>query len=645
MQESLQYCKILGTNINVITMEQTVEYLDTHLEELRGDYICVSNVHTTVMAYRDSKYRAVQNGGAMALPDGKPLSIVCRKRGYKEAGRVPGPDLMPEIFRLSQEKGYRHYFYGSKESTLEALKERLLENYPKLNIVGMFSPPFRELTEKEDAEQIRMINEAKPDFIWVGLGAPKQENWMAAHKGMVTGVMLGVGAGFDFHAGTIKRAPKWMQELCLEWLFRLMQDPRRLFPRYLKTNVSFVVHTAIEGKKLKKAQKKQQKQQSRQQRPMRIAMIGHKRIPSREGGVEVVVQELATRMTRKGYQIEAYNRSGYHVSGKEYDRGHGHGKYYQNIRIITIPTFKNGKLNAIVYAFFASIRALFGRYDIIHYHAEGPCAMLWIPKMFGKRIVVTIHGLDWQRSKWGTFASNVIRFGEKMAAKHADEVIVLSKNIQEYFRENYYRETLYIPNGIVRPQKKEASVIKERWGLEKDSYILFLARLVPEKGLHYLIDAFSELDTQKRLVIAGGPSHSVEYIHQLEKKVKNDERILMTGFVEGAELEELYSNAYVFVLPSDVEGMALSLLEAMSYGNCCLVSDIPENTEVIGQAGGTFQKGKTDDLKRQLAYLLENPEIVRDYQEQSCDYICKTHDWDDIVDRTLEVYQKAVDRK
>ena len=645
MQESLQYCKILGTSINVITMEQTVEYLDTHLEELRGDYICVSNVHTTVMAYRDPKYRAVQNGGAMALPDGKPLSIVCRKRGNKEAGRVPGPDLMPEIFRLSQERGYRHYFYGSKKSTLEALKERLSENYPGLNIVGMFSPPFRELTEEEDAEQIRMINEAKPDFIWVGLGAPKQENWMAAHKGMVTGVMLGVGAGFDFHAGTVKRAPKWMQELCLEWLFRLMQDPRRLFPRYLKTNISFVVHTAIEGKKLKKEQKEQQKQQGRQQRPMRIAMIGHKRIPSREGGVEVVVQELASRMTRKGYQIEAYNRSGYHVSGKEYDRDHRHGKYYQNIRIITIPTFQNGKLNAIVYAFLASVRVLFGRYDIIHYHAEGPCAMLWIPKIFGKRIVVTIHGLDWQRSKWGTFASNVIRFGEKMAAKHADEVIVLSKNVQEYFRENYHRETLYIPNGIVRPQKKEASVIKERWGLEKDSYILFLARLVPEKGLHYLVDAFSELETQKRLVITGGPSHSVEYIHQLEKKIKTDERIMMTGFVEGVELEELYSNAYVFVLPSDVEGMALSLLEAMSYGNCCLVSDIPENTEVIGQTGVTFQKGKTEDLKRQLAYLLENPEVVRDYQEQSCDYICKTHDWDDIVDRTLEVYQKAADRK
>ncbi len=643
MQKGLEYCKILGTNINVTTMEKTVAYLDEHLDQLRGDYICVSNVHTTIMAYRDQDYRAVQNGGAMALPDGKPLSIVCKRRGYKDAGRVPGPDLMPEIFALSQKRGYRHFFYGSTQTTLDALRERLLKAYPDLDIVGMYSPPFRALTPEEDEEQVRMINETKPDFIWVGLGAPKQENWMAAHKGRVTGVMLGVGAGFDFHAGTIKRAPKWMQEVCLEWLFRLMQDPKRLFPRYLKTNVSFIIHTSAESRKLKKEQKKAGKQRPKK-KTLKIAMIGHKRIPSREGGVEVVVQELATRMTEKGYRIEAYNRSGYHVSGKEYDKNSHPGKYYRNIRIITIPTFKNGKLNAIVYAFFASVRALFGGYDVIHYHAEGPCAMLWIPKMFGKKIVVTVHGLDWQRSKWGTFASGVIRFGEKMAAKYADEVIVLSKNVQDYFMETYHRQTLYIPNGITRPDKKEANVIKQRWGLEKDSYILFLARLVPEKGLHYLVEAYSKLDTTKRLVIAGGPSHSVEYIHQIEKEVKKDPRILMTGFVQGTELEELYSNAYVFVLPSDVEGMALSLLEALSYGNCCLVSDIPENTEVIGDNGITFHKSQPEDLREKLEELLEHPETVRNYQEKSCDYICSKHNWDDIVEQTLEVYHKAAKR-
>ena len=240
MQEKLTYCTILNTNINVTDMQRTVSYLEEHLNDLRGQYICISNVHTTVMSSRDEQYRNVQNGAAMALPDGKPLSLVSRIRGYHNAGRVPGPDLMIEMFRVSEEKGYTHYFYGSREETLTKLRENLLKRFPKLKIVGMESPPFRPLSPEEDEEVVRRINEAKPDFVWVGLGAPKQERWMAAHEGRVQGLMIGVGAGFDFHAGTIKRAPRWMQEGCLEWLFRLSQDPKRLFKRYISTNFTFV---------------------------------------------------------------------------------------------------------------------------------------------------------------------------------------------------------------------------------------------------------------------------------------------------------------------------------------------------------------------------------------------------------------------
>ena len=234
------YCEILKTKINVTNMEETLQYIIGNLEELRGKYICVSNVHTTVMSYEDEEYRKIQNEAAMALPDGKPLSVVSRMRGFQEAQKVSGPDLMPEVFRISEEKGYTHYFYGATEETLDKLKDALHKRYPKLKVVGMYSPPFRPLTEKEDAEIVRGINEAAPDFIWVGLGAPKQERWMYAHRGKMCGVMLGVGAGFDFHAGTIKRAPLWMQKSGLEWLFRLTQDPNRLFKRYAVTNIKFL---------------------------------------------------------------------------------------------------------------------------------------------------------------------------------------------------------------------------------------------------------------------------------------------------------------------------------------------------------------------------------------------------------------------
>ena len=628
MKDKLTYCRILKTNINITNMEETVRYIDMNLEQLKGKYICVSNVHTTVMSYRDEKYRNIQNNAAMAIPDGKPLSIVSKNRGFRNAERVPGPDLMPEIFKISEEKGYTHFFYGSKKETLRKLRNSLLKSYPKLKIVGMFSPPFRPLEEQEDREIIKRINDSLADFIWVGLGAPKQENWMAEHEDKVNGLMIGVGAAFDFHAGTIKRAPKWMQEYCLEWLYRISQDPRRLLKRYIDTNIFFILYVILENKREKKQIRKEH---------IKIAMIGHKRIPSREGGVEIVVKELSERLVQDGCFVDAYNRSGYHVSGKEFDTSRH--KDYKGIHIITIPTFQNGKLNAIVYSFLATIRALFGYYNIYHYHAEGPCVFLWIPKIFRKKIVVTIHGLDWQRSKWGGIATRVLIFGEKMAAKYADEVIVLSKNVQDYFKDVYGRETVFIPNGIELKERKEVLEIEKKWGLKKDEYILFLARIVPEKGVHYLLEAFAKINSDKKLVIAGGSSHTGGYMTEIARLAEKDSRVVMTHFVQGRQLEELFSNAYCFVLPSDIEGMAISLLEAMSYGNCCLVSDIPENIEVVKEYAISFEKGNVKDLQRVLEYLIENPHIVQKYKNESQEYICSKFNWDDVAAKTLKIYQ------
>ena len=184
----------------------------------------------------------------MAIPDGGPLSTVGQKRGHKNMERTTGPSLMGEIFEISAKKGYRHYFYGSKEETLELLYQKLTSNYPGIQIAGMYSPPFRPLTEEEDKAIIERINETKPDFVWVGLGAPKQEKWMAAHQGKIDGLMLGVGAGFDYYAENIKRAPMWMQKHNLEWVYRLVQDPKRLFKRYLVTNTKFIWNAVVRGK-------------------------------------------------------------------------------------------------------------------------------------------------------------------------------------------------------------------------------------------------------------------------------------------------------------------------------------------------------------------------------------------------------------
>ena len=372
---------------------------------------------------------------------------------------------------------------------------------------------------------------------------------------------------------------------------------------------------------------------------MKIAMVGHKRIPSREGGVEIVVEELSTRLVKKGYQVDAYNRKGKNVQDKNVDKDKSKLKEYKGIKLITIPTINKKGIDALLYSFFATIKALFGRYDVIHYHAEGPCAMLWIPHLFKIKTVATIHGLDWQRSKWGGFATKYIKFGEKIAAKYADEIIVLSKGVQKYFKDTYNRDTNFIPNGVNKPEIKESNVIKEKWRLEKDNYILFLARIVPEKGLHYLIDAYKQINTNKKLVIAGGASHTNAYLEEIKEKVKDDKRIIMTGFVQGQELEELYSNCYLYCLPSDLEGMPLSLLEAMSYNNCCLTSDIAECTDVTEEYGFVFEKGNTEDLAKVLNKLCDNDEEkVKRIKEQVGKFIIEKYNWDKVFEETLKLY-------
>lgn len=239
-----EYCKILNVNINILNMDKTKELVDSYILNKEYGYICVSNVHTTVMSYENNDYRDIQNNALLRLPDGGPLSVVSRIYGHKNAQRVTGPDLMEEIFKDSVKNKYKHYFYGGKQETLDLLKEKLKDKYKSINIVGMYSPPFRDLTFDENEEIVKMINSSGADIIWVGLGAPKQEIWMNKNSGKVSGLMIGVGAGFDYFAGNIKRAPSWMQKYSLEWLYRLIQEPRRLFKRYFVTNSKFLFYLA-----------------------------------------------------------------------------------------------------------------------------------------------------------------------------------------------------------------------------------------------------------------------------------------------------------------------------------------------------------------------------------------------------------------
>jgi len=384
---------------------------------------------------------------------------------------------------------------------------------------------------------------------------------------------------------------------------------------------------------------------------MKIAMLGHKRIPSREGGVEIVVEALAERMVAAGHHVTVYNRKGKHVSGE--DVFSSKKRYeYKGIQIVTVPTFEKKSLNAIVYAFFATLKASFSKAEVLHFHAEGPCAMLPIAKIFRKRCVATIHGLDWQRAKWGGFATRFLKFGEKMAAKHADEVIVLSKGVQEYFRSTYNRETVLIPNGIERPEIRKPELIEKEYGLKGQDYILFLARLVPEKAAHTLMEAYQKSGVKIPLVVAGGSSHSDEYEEEIKTLCKNINdnpdtkgKIIMTGFVQGQKIQELYSNCLCYVLPSEIEGMPLSLLEAMSYGKLCITSDISENTDVTGGYGMSFPVGDVEKLSQLLKQIEEQGAGLYDTAQYKpeiiADSVLERFSWNDVVERTVNIYESV----
>ena len=370
-----------------------------------------------------------------------------------------------------------------------------------------------------------------------------------------------------------------------------------------------------------------------------IAMFGQKRIPSREGGVEIVVEELCTRMVAQGHNVTCYNRGGHHVSGSEYDSKRL--KEYKGIKLKTVPTIEKKGLAAVSSSFFAALCCAFGKYDVVHIHAEGPAFFCWLPKLFHKRVIVTVHGIDWQREKWKSgFGSKFIHKGEKNAVKYADEIIVLSKGVQDYFEKIYGRKTVFIPNGVSNHIERKPQIIRNKFGLDKDEYILFLGRLVPEKGIKYLIEAFKQVDTEKKLVIAGGSSDTSEFENEMKEIAKEDKRILFTGFVQGQELEELYSNAYVYALPSDLEGMPLSLLEAMSYGNCCLVSDIPECAEVVEDKALIFKKADVKDLQSKLQDACDHSEKVDAHKKQAADFICSKYNWDEIVQATLKLFRR-----
>jgi len=366
---------------------------------------------------------------------------------------------------------------------------------------------------------------------------------------------------------------------------------------------------------------------------MRIAYIAVKGIPI-GGGIEKVTEEIGTRLVKKGHEVIVY-------SSRDYGTKDG---IYQGMRIITVPSVNTKalhKLSICCYATWDILRN--ANADIVHVHAVGPSIFSIFPRIKAIPTVVQTHGLEWKRDKWGIIGKTFLRLSDYSVVYFPNKATSVSKVQTEYYEKKYGRKVIYIPNGVTPVERLPAKWLRDQ-GIEPNRYILFAARLVEEKGAHFLIKAYRELDTSMQLVVAGDAAHMEKYKAKLRALAGNDPRIFFPGFVTGKPLQELFSNAYLFCLPSTIEGLPVALLDAMNYGNCCVASDIPENLEALVNHGYTFKNRSADDLRMVLQHLVEHPDWVEEKKAAAREHVLMNYCWDHVTD-TMEQLYFSVARK
>ncbi len=367
-------------------------------------------------------------------------------------------------------------------------------------------------------------------------------------------------------------------------------------------------------------------------RPLRVAFIGGRGVISKYSGIETYYEEVGKQLVEMGHEVTVYCRNHFTPALAEHN----------GMRLVRLPTIRSKHMETVVHTLLSTIHALTQRYDVVHYHALGPALFSFFPRVLVKKTAVTVQGLDWQRKKWGWLASAVLRMGERASVRLPDGTMVVSRALQRHYRENHGLETFYVPNGGVLRERSAPKKILE-WGLEAGKYVLFLGRFSPEKGCHLLVEAFEQIETDVKLVMAGASSYCDEYSREL--RTHAGERIRMLDWVSGETLAELLTNAMVFVLPSDLEGLSLALLDAMGAGLCVLTSDVPENREAVDGAGFTFERGNAADLADRLRFLIANPAVRKAVGRAAKKRVEQEYQWQKVAEGIERVYFKLLGRE
>jgi exopolysaccharide biosynthesis WecB/TagA/CpsF family protein len=627
---------ILGTGIDACTLQDAVDTVCALVRRKTSCQIITSNVDHLMILRKDAEFREIYRNAALVVPDGVPLLWAAKWLGQRLPERVNGTDLMDAICRRAAEEGMGVFFLGGDEGAAQETVKVLLERFPRLRVRGTACPPYGfENDPAENEKIVKVISGSRPDILFTALGTPKGGKWIDRNlRRLGVPAAVEVGASFNFVSGRTQRAPSWMQACGLEWLWRLAVEPGRLWKRYLIRDMPFFF--LVLGEKFRNSKARREPALSRSgargagaKDKKRIAIIGSRGYPFVYSGYETLVRELGERLVAQGWDVTVYcHRTLFRPRPAEVN----------GIRLVYFPAIEKKKLSQLTHSLPAMLHAGFSRCDLVLAVnvANGPLGI--IPRIFGKKTVINVDGLEWLRPKWRGFGSRYFHWAARMATRFYDGVITDSRAMRDVYKGEFGRESTVIAYGAdIRDSGNPVRIGK--WGLEQGRYYLVVGRMIPDNNADFIIREFVATATDRKLVIVGDVPYEDPYARGI--KAIRDSRLVFTGYIRDRdELDELYLHSYAYLHGHEFGGTNPTLLAGLGCGCAVLALDTVFSREVLddGEFGLFFRK-EEGNLKRLLEDGERFPQRLETFRKKARQRIRDRYDWEEITGQYRRLFE------